>query len=32
MKKQVLYGIANYEEIVEKHGYFIDKTHDILNL
>ncbi len=26
MKKQVLYGSANYEEIVQKNGYFVDKT------
>jgi len=26
MKKRVLYGNANYEEIVRKHGYFVDKT------
>ncbi|MEN8219283.1 MAG: AAA family ATPase [Pseudomonadota bacterium] len=26
MKKQVLYAIANYEEIVQDHGYFVDKT------
>ncbi|MBF0211852.1 MAG: AAA family ATPase, partial [Desulfamplus sp.] len=26
MKKRVLYGAANYEEIVEKNGYFVDKT------
>jgi len=26
MKKQVLYGAANYEEIVQKNGYFVDKT------
>lgn len=26
MKKQILYGIANYEEIVQKNGYFVDKT------
>ena len=26
MKKRVLYGNANYEEIVRDHGYFVDKT------
>jgi len=26
MKKRVLYGTASYEEIVEKNGYFVDKT------
>ncbi len=26
MKKQVLYANANYEEVVRKNGYFIDKT------
>ena len=26
MKKRILYGVANYEEIVAKNGYFIDKT------
>ncbi len=26
MKKRILYANANYEEIVSKHGYFIDKT------
>lgn len=26
MKKRVLYGVANYEEIIEKDGYFVDKT------
>ena len=26
MKKQILYGITNYEEIVQKNGYFVDKT------
>ncbi len=26
MKKRVLYGTANYEEIVQKNGYFVDKT------
>ncbi len=26
MKKRVAYGVANYEELVRKHGYFVDKT------
>ncbi len=26
MRKQVLYANANYEEIISKNGYFIDKT------
>jgi hypothetical protein len=26
MKKRVLYGTASYEEIVQKNGYFVDKT------
>ncbi len=26
MKKRVLYGEANYEELARKHGYFVDKT------
>jgi hypothetical protein len=26
MKKQVLYGTANYEKIIQKNGYFINKT------
>ncbi|MBF0413652.1 MAG: AAA family ATPase, partial [Desulfamplus sp.] len=26
MKKRILYGNANYEEIVSKNGYFVDKT------
>ncbi|MDM8560517.1 AAA family ATPase [Candidatus Parabeggiatoa sp. HSG14] len=26
MKKRVLYGTANYEDIVKKNGYFVDKT------
>uniref|UniRef100_A0A7C4RSJ1 AAA family ATPase n=1 Tax=Desulfatirhabdium butyrativorans TaxID=340467 RepID=A0A7C4RSJ1_9BACT len=29
MKKRILYGAANYEELVAKHGYFVDKTHYI---
>ncbi len=32
MKKQILYANANYEEIVEKNGYFVDKTHYIEKL
>jgi len=26
MKKRILYGSADYEEIVRKNGYFVDKT------
>jgi len=26
MKKQVLYGVADYEELVRDNGYFVDKT------
>lgn len=26
MKKRVLYGVANYEELVRDNGYFVDKT------
>lgn len=26
MTKRVLYGVANYVEIVDKNGYFVDKT------
>ncbi len=26
MKKRILYGVANYQEIVQKNGYFVDKT------
>ncbi|MBF0413413.1 MAG: AAA family ATPase [Desulfamplus sp.] len=26
MRKRILYGNANYEEIVSKNGYFVDKT------
>jgi hypothetical protein len=26
MKKRILYGNANYEEIVQKNGYFVDKS------
>jgi len=32
MKKRILYGVANYEEIVAKNGYFIDKTRYIPEL
>ncbi len=32
MKKRVLYGVANYEEIVREHGYFVDKTEYIKKL
>jgi len=32
MKKRVLYGNANYEEIVRDNGYFVDKTHYIEKL
>jgi hypothetical protein len=32
MKKQVLYGCADYEKIVEENGYFVDKTDDIEKL
>jgi len=28
-KKRILYGNANYKEIVQKNGYFVDKTHYI---
>lgn len=26
MRKRVVYGVANYEELVHKNGYFVDKT------
>ena len=26
MKKQIPYGMANYEELVRENGYFVDKT------
>ena len=26
MKKRVMYAVANYEELVQENGYFIDKT------
>jgi len=32
MKKQVLYGVANYQEVVLENGYFVDKTHFIEQL
>jgi len=32
MPKRVLYGVANYEEIVRKNGYFVDKTPYIARL
>jgi hypothetical protein len=32
MKKQIPYGVASYEEMVEEHGYFVDKTHYIEKL
>ncbi len=32
MKKRVLYGVANYVEIVRDHGYFVDKTEYIAKL
>jgi hypothetical protein len=32
MKQRILYGVADYEEIVAKNGYFIDKTHYIEKL
>ena len=32
MKKRVLYGNANYAEIVRDHGYFVDKTAYIAQL
>jgi len=32
MKKRALYGVADYEEIVRKNGYFVDKTHYIEKL
>jgi len=32
IKKRVLYGIANYQEIVLENGYFVDKTHYIEKL
>ncbi len=32
MRKRILYGVANYEEIVVKNGYFVDKTQYIEKL
>ncbi|MGE0082797.1 MAG: AAA family ATPase [Desulfococcaceae bacterium] len=32
MKKRILYANANYEEIVNDNGYFVDKTHYIAKL
>jgi len=32
MKKRILYANANYEEIVNDNGYFVDKTHYIEKL
>ncbi|MFH0729838.1 MAG: AAA family ATPase [Pseudomonadota bacterium] len=32
MKKRILYGVANYEEIVSENGYFVDKTHYLSQL
>ena len=32
MRKRVVYGEANYEELVRKHGYFVDKTRYIKTL
>ncbi len=32
IKKRVLYGVANYQEIVLENGYFVDKTHYIEKL
>ncbi len=32
MKRRVVYGEANYEELVRKHGYFVDKTRYIETL
>jgi len=32
MKKRILYGVANYEEIVAENGYFVDKTRYIAEL
>ncbi len=32
MKKRILYGNANYEDIAYKNGYFVDKTHYIEKL
>jgi len=32
MRKRILYGVANYEEVVAKNGYFVDKTQYIEKL
>ncbi len=32
MKKHIPYGVANYEELVRKNGYFVDKTRYIEKL
>ncbi|MEI6260888.1 MAG: AAA family ATPase [Deltaproteobacteria bacterium] len=32
MKKRMLYGVANYEEIIAENGYFVDKTRYIPEL
>ena len=32
MKRRVVYGEANYEELVRKNGYFVDKTRYIETL
>jgi len=32
MTKRVVYGVANYEEVVQKNGYFVDKTRYIEQL
>ncbi|MEI6260303.1 MAG: AAA family ATPase, partial [Deltaproteobacteria bacterium] len=32
MKKRIMYGVANYEEIVAENGYFVDKTRYIPEL
>ncbi len=32
MRKRVVYGEANYEELVRKNGYFVDKTRYIETL
>ena len=32
MKKRILYGVANYEEIIAENGYFVDKTRYISEL
>jgi hypothetical protein len=32
MNKRIVYGVANYEELVRDNGYFVDKTHYITAL